>query len=215
MPHGPMQIPCCGTIGAKRKVFDMKKSLLILGAGDHGQVVRETAQAMGCFSSIAFLDDSQTGPDILDICENFRRYQDQYSDMFPAFGDGTLRIEWIARLEQQEITIPTLVHPTAYVSPSASIYPAAVVSPMAAVHTAAVVEKGCILGVGAVVDHDTLVGYGCHIDSGAVVSARCMVPALRKVSAGGVWTLAESEAYVHSMEETRKSEGCEHWAKTT
>ena len=31
--------------------------LLILGAGGHAKVVAETAFAVGCFSSIAFLDD--------------------------------------------------------------------------------------------------------------------------------------------------------------
>lgn len=166
----------------------MNKNLLILGAGGHGQVVREVAQAMGSFSRIAFLDDGKTGPDILDVCGNFSSYMEEFPYMFPAFGAGTMRMEWISKLEEHEIMLPTLVHPTAFISPSASIFPATVIAPRAVVHTEAVLEKGCILGAGAIVDHNTLVGYGCQIDSGAVVESMCMVPALQKVNAGGVWT---------------------------
>jgi len=35
-----------------------KKKLLILGAGQYGHVALETARSMGCFETIAFLDDS-------------------------------------------------------------------------------------------------------------------------------------------------------------
>lgn len=35
----------------------MEKNLLILGAGGHGHVVRETAEAMNVFDKIDFLDD--------------------------------------------------------------------------------------------------------------------------------------------------------------
>ena len=36
----------------------MNKNLLIIGAGCCGLAARETAQAMGCFENIAFLDDN-------------------------------------------------------------------------------------------------------------------------------------------------------------
>lgn len=170
-------------------------------------MVGEIAAAMGVFSRIAFLDDIQTGGEILDICENFYPYAEEFSDLFPAFGDGALRMGWITRLEDCGIVIPTLVHPTAVVSRTAGIFPATVVAAQAVIQPEVVVEKGCIIGAGAVVDHNSLIGYGCHIDSGAVVSARCMVPALQKVSAGGVWTRAESEAYAQSMAGMQKNGG--------
>ena len=174
----------------------MNKNLLILGAGGHGHVVREVADAMDVFFRIAFLDDSKTGPNILDVCKNFSAYAEEFPYMFPALGAGELRMAWISRLEEQGIAIPVLVHPAAFVSPSASIYPATVVEPQAVVHTEVVVEKGCILGAGAVVDHNTLVGYGCQIDSGAVVESMCVVPALQKVKAGGIWTRADSNRMI-------------------
>ena len=36
----------------------MNKNLLILGAGGHGCVVKEVAEAMGIFDKIDFLDDN-------------------------------------------------------------------------------------------------------------------------------------------------------------
>lgn len=35
----------------------MNKSLLILGAGQYGQVAKEIAESVGCFKRISFLDD--------------------------------------------------------------------------------------------------------------------------------------------------------------
>ena len=34
------------------------KNLLILGAGQYGVLAKEIAESMGCFATIAFLDDS-------------------------------------------------------------------------------------------------------------------------------------------------------------
>ena len=37
--------------------MQMNKNLLILGAGQYGQVAKEIAKDMGCFEKISFLDD--------------------------------------------------------------------------------------------------------------------------------------------------------------
>ena len=52
--------------------------------------------------------------------------------------------------------VPVLVHPTAYVSPSATLGNGTIVEAMAVIHTKAVVEEGCIIAIGALVDHEAL-----------------------------------------------------------
>ena len=54
-----------------------KKNLLILGAGQYGRVVKETAEAMGCFGKISFLDDNS--PLALGKLDEYSRFAGKYA----------------------------------------------------------------------------------------------------------------------------------------
>ncbi|MBT9168094.1 MAG: UDP-N-acetylbacillosamine N-acetyltransferase [Syntrophomonadaceae bacterium] len=164
----------------------MNKYLLILGAGGDGRVVKEVAEAMGVFDKIDFLDDEDSEVAIGKLSDS-EKFAGEYSYAFPAFGDSELRMTWIAKLEENCYNTPVLIHPTAYISPSASVYPGSVVLPKAMVNTNSVIERGCIVGLGAIVDHDTFIGFGCHVDCGAIVKAHCMVKANTKIDSGAVY----------------------------
>jgi len=164
----------------------MNKNLLILGAGGHGRVVKEIAEAMGTFEKIDFLDDNSELA--IGNLANNEKLAGEYSYAFPAFGDSNLRMKWMDKLEENCYTIPVLVHPSAFVSPSASVYPGSVVEAKAMVNTSTVIERGCIINLGAIVDHDSFVGFGCHVDCGAIVKAHCVLMAHSKVESGEIVT---------------------------
>lgn len=164
----------------------MNKNLLILGAGGHGRVVKEVAEAMGIFDKIDFLDDhSESAIGTLAESESLVV---QYHHAFVAFGNSELRMKWLEKLESIGYAIPVLVHPTAFISPSATVSTGTVVEAKAIVNTNAVIEKGCIIDLGTIVDHDTFIDYGCHIDCGAIVKAQCIVEPKTKVDSGVVFT---------------------------
>ena len=94
----------------------MNKNLLILGAGGHGRVVKEIAEAMGTFEKIDFLDDHSELA-IGSLADN-EKLAGEYSYAFSAFGDSKLRMRWMEKLEENCFTIPVLVHPSAFISPS-------------------------------------------------------------------------------------------------
>lgn len=161
------------------------KNLLILGAGQYGCVVRETAEAMGCFEKIAFLDDnSPLAMGKLAAYEGFAR---EYGCAFVAMGNPTLRIQWLEKLELAGYELPVLIHPRAYVSPSAILGKAVIVEPMAVVNAQAVVETGGLLCAGSVVNHNAHVMPVCQIDCNAVVAANATVPEGTKVPSGTVF----------------------------
>lgn len=161
------------------------KNLLILGAGQYGCVVRETAEAMGCFDKIAFLDDnSPLAMGKLAAYEGFAR---EYGCAFVAMGNPTLRIQWLEKLELAGYELPVLIHPRAYVSPSAILGKAVIVEPMAVVNAQAVVETGGLLCAGSVVNHNAHVMPVCQIDCNAVVAANATVPEGTKVPSGTVF----------------------------
>ncbi|MBS4025551.1 MAG: hypothetical protein KGZ96_07730 [Clostridia bacterium] len=162
------------------------KNLLILGAGGHGRVVKETAEAMGCFDKIDFLDDNSEIA--IGLCKEFKKYINDYKYAFPAFGNNELRMKWLQDLTNAGFELPVLIHPTAYVSPSAMIGEGSIVLAKTVINTSTVMEKGCILSIGALVDHDSHVGECSHINTGAIVKAGDTVDRLAKINAGVVYS---------------------------
>ena len=164
----------------------MKKNLIILGAGGHGRVVKETAEAMNNFDKIEFLDDNSEMAigKLNDISELSKEYR--YA--FVAIGNNELRMEWIKRTEELGSILPVIIHPKAIVSPSASIYPGTIVTVGALIQTNVVIEKGCIIGAGTIIDHDSFIGYGTHVDCGAIVKSHCVVMSNKKIESGMIIT---------------------------
>ena len=166
--------------------------LLILGAGGYGKTVADLAAQLGQYDAVHFLDDGQTGPHILGKCCEFAAYMDGHTHVYPAFGNNTVRMQWIERLRSQNVCVPTLVHPRAYVSPTAALEDGVTVLPMAVVNTGVTVETGCIINIGALIDHDSVIGQGCHLAPGAIVKAENRVPPGTKVESG---TVVENRQY--------------------
>lgn len=164
----------------------MNNNLLILGAGGHGRVVKETAEAIGSFNKIDFLDDNSKIA--IGACNDYKKYISQYSYAFVAFGNHDLRMKWMNALLQVGFKIPTLIHPTAYISPSASIGEGSFVGPGAILNTSVVVDKGCIIGIGALIDHDSIVSEYCHINTGAIVKSGSIIHSFIKVDSGIVYS---------------------------
>lgn len=160
-----------------------EKTLLILGAGGHGEVVAETAQASG-FSKIAFLDDNS--PKAIGAIRDLADFRDRFSYAFVSIGNPVLREALLSRLEEAGYQIPVLVSPAAYVSPSAKLGKGSIAEPGAIVSSNASVGIGCILSVGAIIDHNAVIEDFCHVNAGAIVKAGGKLPRSTKLDAGQV-----------------------------
>ena len=93
---------------------------------------------------------------------------------------------WLHRLQEAGCAIPTIIHPTAYVSHTAQVEPGAVILPHAVVNTNCVVKAGGIVNCGAIVDHGCVLEEGVHICLGAIVKAENRIPRCMKIEAGEV-----------------------------
>ena len=166
--------------------------LLILGAGGFGKTVADLAAQLGCYEKIAFLDDSRTGGNILGKCGEFSQFADERTQMYPAFGNNAVRIHWLRSLQDAGVAVPSMIHPRAYVSPTAKVGKGVVVLPMAAVNTGTTLQDGCIVNIGALVDHDSILETGVHLAPGAIVKAENRIPSGMKIDSG---TVVENREY--------------------
>lgn len=160
-------------------------NLLIIGAGGHGRVVRETAEAMECFDRIGFVDDNNEAA--IGKMTDLPQLIQTYDSAFVGIGNNHLRGELIRRLETLGYYIPTLIHPAAYVSQSSKIGSGTVIEPRAIVNANSVTGNGCIISVGAIVDHDTVIENFVHVNAGAVVKAGNRVAAWTRIDAGEIF----------------------------
>ena len=136
----------------------MNKNLLIIGAGCCGLAAKETAEAMGCFEKISFIDDNikelPDGSKVLGTIEKFEDYAVEYSNIFVAIANPEIKLNLLKKIkETTPYKIATLISPKAYISPTAQIMQGSLVEAMAVVNTGSVISMGCIIGAGSVVNH--------------------------------------------------------------
>ena len=163
----------------------MARKLLILGAGQYGFVAKETAELMGSFDVIDFLDDNNCIA--LGKLQDCVRFVSEYDTAFVAIGNPEVRMKYLNGARSFGYKIATIVHPTAVIMPSAKVSEGCIVEANAVVNSNAIVEQGCLICAGAVVNHNAEVKKCCQIDCNAVVSARAKVPAFTKVMSGSVY----------------------------
>lgn len=163
-------------------------NLVILGAGQYGQVVRETAEALGY--TVVFLDDkppADTAADPALVKGTIPDWPKFDGVFFVAIGKIKDRMPLIDKLVASGKELATLIHPRSYVSPSASIGCGSIVEPMAVVNAGVVIGKGVMVCAGAVVNHNAIIGDGCQIDANTTVPSGETAPARTKVSEGTIW----------------------------
>ena len=170
--------------------------LIILGSGGYGHTVADVATQLGY--EIKFLDDSIPGCQLATFvnyipisCAPSNNTQQQ-TYFIPAFGNDEFRLEWVEKLEKHGAILATLIHPSAYISPTSIINHGTVILPHAIINTDVVVGKGCIINCGAMVDHGCVIEDGCHICLGAIVKGENKIKAKTKIEAGVV---VEARAY--------------------
>lgn len=161
------------------------KNLLIIGAGQYGTMLKESARALNEYDKIDFLDDeNEEAIGSLSECEKF---VDTYQYALVAIGNGAIRLEVTDKLKAAGYTIASFISRRAYISPSASVEEGCVIEPMAVISTGSKVCRCTIVSSGAVVNHNSTVLEGCHIDCNATVRSNSTVPEKTKIECGKVF----------------------------
>lgn len=160
--------------------------LIILGSGGYGRVVADVAMQIGRYDSVRFLDDNDTRDDILGKCADYANFADGDTEFYPAFGNNEMRMKWITELIEKDIPVPTIIHPTAYISPTVTIGMGTVILPKAAINSHTTVGRGVLINMGALIDHNCTLDDGCHICLGAMIKADNHIPPMLKIEAGEV-----------------------------
>ena len=162
------------------------KRLVLLGAGGYAQTLADLVTQTRAYEKILFLDDNPTAQNACGVCADYVKFNDKNTAFYPAFGNNEVRLKWLRQFVADGLFVPSFIHPTAYISPTAKLAIGVTVLPLAVINTNCHIKSGCIVNCGAIVDHDCVLEEGVHVCAGAVIKAENYLPAGLKVEAGEV-----------------------------
>ena len=155
--------------------------LVIIGAGGHGRVLAECAKAAQ-LQLLGFVDDntaltgtSQLDLPILGTIAALEKKLVLGEGILLGIGNSAFRMRLLHAFRAAQFGVPTLIHPRAWVSPSASCGAGTVVMANATVQTGCRLGEGVIINTNASVDHDSVVSDGVHICPGAHLAGNVTV----------------------------------------
>ena len=161
--------------------------LHVLGTGTFAAEIAEIARdaAFDVVALVELRDDSRVGGRVHGLpVVAFGEPPD--ASARAVIGTGAGRTALAERLARLGWTPATVIHPTAHVSPSASIGAGTVVAPRAVVGAAATVGANAILARGVLVGHHTTIGDGVTLNPGANVAGNCAVAGGAFVGMGAI-----------------------------
>ena len=155
-------------------------TIAIYGESGHGSVVADIALALG-YKNILWIDDKPKNSAL-----DFTTFCKQHPNVPVALGIGNnqLRQKISNRLKEADVTLATLIHPSAIVSPSAVIGEGSVIMPLAVVNANATIGQGSILNSACVVEHDVTLQDFVHISPQVALAGGVFVGEMSHIGIG-------------------------------
>lgn len=141
----------------------------------------EAVRAAEEFAVAGLLDPRPPAPHVLgvpvlgddDLLEEL--WRDGVVAAVIALGNNTLRQQLACRARNIGFTLPAIVHPSAFVSPTARMGAGAVVMARAVIGTDTSVDELAIVNTGAVIDHENEIGAAAHVATGCALAGMVSV----------------------------------------
>lgn len=153
--------------------------LLIIGGSSTALEIRECAEMyyMNQYNSIYNLigdNDKSTYLNIVrDSCLDDFLLKNNNVYYIIGFTNQKLRAIFNKKLSSSKSI--SIIHPTAFISPTALIKDGSYIGAMAVISSNAVVGKGCLINIGASIGHDSQIGDDCIINPGVRISGHCII----------------------------------------
>ncbi len=157
---------------------DNPNTLIIYGGGGHAKSLIDLIRAQGKYIIAGIVDDGiSAGTDVIDVpvlgsgdilSELRQKGISLAVNAVGGIGNITPRLMVYEKLKNSGFTCPTVIHPRAFVEP-----------------TAKVADGGQIF-FNAYVGSDAIVGYGCIVNTGAILSHDCVLEDFVNVSPGAI-----------------------------
>ncbi|MDO4800847.1 MAG: acetyltransferase [Prevotellaceae bacterium] len=155
--------------------------MVLYGASGHCKVVIDILESMGIPIDY-IVDDDPNVNELLGF--DVRRDVGEYDELIVTIGSPKARKKIVESTKVK--SYGTVVHPSAIVSPRATIGEGTVVIPGAIINSCAKVGKHCIINTGSTLEHDVVLGDFVHVAPHATVTGAVTVGEGTWIGAGAV-----------------------------
>lgn len=169
---------------APESAFD-PNVVVVYGGGGHGKSVIELVRALGTYRIIGVIDDgmeaggSILGVPILGKADILSKLYNQgirlVVNAVGGIGNLPVRVKVFERIIKAGFVCPTVIHPAAFIEPSANISAGSQIFPHAYVGSDASVGFGSIINTGAIISHDCILEDHVNISPGAILAGQVRV----------------------------------------
>lgn len=149
----------------------MQKDIYIVGAGTYGEAMYELSEILG-YTVKGFYDDDDSklngclmGAEVIGKFSNLNKHEISGKNFVVAIGNNIARLNIMTRINELGGFTPTLIHPSAIISPSAEIGIGVYIQANAYIWTKVKIDDFCIISPGVVIDHHSTVGKACLVST--------------------------------------------------
>lgn len=147
------------------------KDIYIVGAGTYGEAMYELAEILG-YEIKGFYDEDENkihniimGSIVIGKFSELASIAIKNKQFIVAIGNNEIRYKIMSKIKEFGGITPTLIHPSAIVSPSAEIGIGVYIQANSYLWTKVKVDDFCIISPGVVIAHHTSVGKACLIST--------------------------------------------------
>jgi sugar O-acyltransferase (sialic acid O-acetyltransferase NeuD family) len=183
----------------------MKEKIYIVGAGTYGEAMCELANILG-YNVEGFYDDDYEkhgkllmGVKIIDSFNNLKNEDFLDKNFIVAVGNNKIRQNMCCKINKNGGHTPSLIHPTAVISPSAEIGNGVYIQAMAYIWTNVKINDYCIISPNVVIAHHSNIGEACLISTGTVVGASIKIKEKSFLGIGTIIVTGISEIGENSL----------------
>lgn len=146
-----------------------KVKIVIIGAGLHGQVVRNILGSDKKYSFAGFLDDAQTGRDILGQTRSIAEFCKSGFYFHIGIADVNLREKFFNLIKKQRGKLVNIIHPTACLEKSVKLGEGVFVGANAYININTSIGDNAVINNGCLIEHDNNIGQHCHLAPAVVI----------------------------------------------
>jgi len=161
-----------------------KSDLILLGLGGHSGMCIDIANSDAKFNIAGFLDDKKNLIDIRYGYKSFGMLHDlpqlielglKNAIIGMGFINNTARRDDYFNSLSSMINIPTIIHKSAIIEPTATIGNGCQIMAGAIIGSNVTIEDNCIINSGSIISHDSIVKQSSHITPGAVIGGNVII----------------------------------------
>lgn len=159
----------------------MNKEIFLIGVGNYTEVIIELAQDCGFeVKGLYHFDHNRTGEKVLGIpiigcTEDLYHKNIEGISFGVTMGNNRIRNEIASKLRDLGAITPNLIHPKAFVSPSANLGQGCFIHLNAKISTNCTIGNDCVIDFNSLVAHHATLGDASYMSSIAMVGSYCTI----------------------------------------